>query len=99
MSQLSGADYGTFRTLFWGPYSKDDTVYGTIFGSPIFGNPHKELWALNFADKPLSRSSEEPKNREELRAEALRLVLECRVRCRVSGCLGFRVLGFRVLGL
>ena len=25
-------------TLFWGPYSKDPTIWGSIFGSPIFGN-------------------------------------------------------------
>ena len=25
-------------TLFWGPYNKDPTVWGTILGSPIFGN-------------------------------------------------------------
>ena len=27
-------------TLFWGPYSKDPTIQGTIPGSPIFGSPH-----------------------------------------------------------
>ena len=26
-------------TLFWGPYNEDPTMYGTILGSPIFGNP------------------------------------------------------------
>ena len=26
-------------TLFWGLYNKDPTIYGTILGSPIFGNP------------------------------------------------------------
>ena len=26
-------------TLFWGPYNKDPTIWGTILGSPIFGNP------------------------------------------------------------
>ena len=25
-------------TVFWGPYNKDPTIKGTIFGSPIFGN-------------------------------------------------------------
>ena len=25
-------------TLFWGPYNQDPTIWGTIFGSPIFGN-------------------------------------------------------------
>ena len=27
-------------TLFWGPYNKDRTIWVTILGSPIFGNPH-----------------------------------------------------------
>ena len=27
-------------TLNWGPYNKDPTIWGTILGSPIFGNPH-----------------------------------------------------------
>ena len=27
-------------TLFWGPYNKDPTVWGTILESPIFGNSH-----------------------------------------------------------
>ena len=28
-------------TLFWGPYSRDPTIYGAILlGSPIFGNSH-----------------------------------------------------------
>ena len=27
-------------TLFGGPYNKDPTIYGTILGSPIFGNSH-----------------------------------------------------------
>ena len=26
-------------TLFGGPYNKDPTIWGTILGSPIFGNP------------------------------------------------------------
>ena len=25
---------------FGGPYKKEPTIYGTILGSPIFGNPH-----------------------------------------------------------
>ena len=29
-------------TLFWGPYNEDPTIWGTILGSPIFGNPHME---------------------------------------------------------
>ena len=27
-------------TLFWRPYNKDPTSWGTILGFPIFGNPH-----------------------------------------------------------
>ena len=39
-------------TLFWGPYNKDPTIWGTILGSPIFGNPHiricvKALWMIS----------------------------------------------------
>ena len=34
----------TFRklggALFWGPYTKDPTIQGTILGSIILGNPH-----------------------------------------------------------
>ena len=34
---------GSFRklggTLFWALHNKDPTIQGTIFGSPIFGNP------------------------------------------------------------
>ena len=26
-------------TLFWGPYNKDPTIWGTILGSPYFQNP------------------------------------------------------------
>ena len=26
-------------TLNWGPYHKDPTIWGTIFGTPIFGSP------------------------------------------------------------
>ena len=26
--------------LFWGPYNKNPTIYGTILRSPIFGNSH-----------------------------------------------------------
>ena len=35
-------DFPTIRgTLFWGPYNQDPIIWGgTIFGSPIFGNPH-----------------------------------------------------------
>ena len=38
--------YGSFQfpkirdTVFWVPYIKDPTIWGTIFGSPIFGNSH-----------------------------------------------------------
>ena len=27
-------------TLFWGPYNKDPTIWGTILGSPVFGKSH-----------------------------------------------------------
>ena len=27
-------------TLFWGPYNRDPTIWGTILGFPIFGNSH-----------------------------------------------------------
>ena len=27
-------------TLFGGPYNKDPTIWGTVLGSPIFGNSH-----------------------------------------------------------
>ena len=27
-------------TSFWGPYNKDPTILGSMFGSPIFGNSH-----------------------------------------------------------
>ena len=27
-------------TFCWGPYNKDPTIWGTIFGSPIFGNSY-----------------------------------------------------------
>ena len=30
----------TRGTLFGGPYNKDPTIWVTILGSPIFGNPH-----------------------------------------------------------
>ena len=33
----------TRGTLFWGPYNKDPTIWCTILGSPIFGNPHVRL--------------------------------------------------------
>ena len=29
-------------TLYWGPYNKDPTIWGTILGPPIVGN---SLWA------------------------------------------------------
>ena len=41
-------------TLFGGPYNKDPTIWGTILGSPIFGNPH---WQV---EGPVS--TEEPKS-------------------------------------
>ena len=30
----------TTEYLIWGPYNKDPTIKGTIFGSPIFGIPY-----------------------------------------------------------
>ena len=30
-------------TLYWGPYNKDPTIWGTILGPPIFGNSHMGL--------------------------------------------------------
>ena len=27
-------------SLFWGPYNRDPTIWGTILGSPLFGNSH-----------------------------------------------------------
>ena len=39
-----GLGFGGFRNFgvhnFWRPYDKDPTIYGTILGSPIFGNSH-----------------------------------------------------------
>ena len=29
---------GTF--LFWGPYNKDNNMFGSVFGSPVSGNYH-----------------------------------------------------------
>ena len=29
----------TRGAVFWGLYSQDPTIWGTILGSPIFGNP------------------------------------------------------------
>ena len=35
------------RTLFGGPYNKDPTILGTIFGSPIFGDSQiPTVWFL-----------------------------------------------------
>ena len=31
-------------TLFWGPYNKDPTIWGTILGPPIFGNSHRGVY-------------------------------------------------------
>ena len=33
--------YGSVRN--WGPHNKDPTIWGTIIGSPIFGNSHMAL--------------------------------------------------------
>ena len=30
-------------TFFWGPYNEHPTLYGTILGSPIFGNSHVDV--------------------------------------------------------
>ena len=27
-------------TVFWGPYKKDPSIWGSLLGSPTFGNPH-----------------------------------------------------------
>ena len=38
-------------TLFWGPYNKDPTIWGTILGllgSPIFGTPMFRVQGLGF---------------------------------------------------
>ena len=40
-------------TLFWGPCNKDPTIWGTILGSPIFGNSHDLNTALRRAAKGL----------------------------------------------
>ena len=41
---------GSFRklggTLSWGVFTKDPTIWGTTLGSPIFGNPHKGVLAI-----------------------------------------------------
>ena len=37
------------RSLFGGPYITDPTIWGTILGSPIFGNSH--IGGLGFRDK------------------------------------------------
>ena len=43
-------------TLFWGPYNKDPTVYGTILGSPIFGNSHiLQVWDCIRGEQMVSR--------------------------------------------
>ena len=44
-------------TLFGGPYNKDPTIWGTILGSPILGNPHATLF-----HKPCGRELEELSN-------------------------------------
>ena len=48
-SEVQSLDMGVSekggRTLFWGPYNKNLTIWGTIFGSPIFGNSHL-FWGL-----------------------------------------------------
>ena len=44
-------------TLFGGPYNKDPTMWGTILGSPIFGNPH----IMKIIQLLLSGDSTQPK--------------------------------------
>ena len=50
---------GSFRklggTLFGGSYNKDPTIYGTIFGSPIFGN--SQIRVLSFRAWPCRRNA------------------------------------------
>ena len=33
-------DEGSVQGLNWGPDNEDPTIWGTVLGSPIFGNPH-----------------------------------------------------------
>ena len=40
-------------TLFWGPYNTDPAIWGSILGSPIFGNPHI-IFSGCFASLPAS---------------------------------------------
>ena len=42
-------------TLFWSPYNKDPTIWGTISGSPIFGNSHKASLYFGFRVYALSQ--------------------------------------------
>ena len=43
---------GSFQKLgvpyLGGPYNKDPTIWGTILGSPIFGNSHIAVWGVGF---------------------------------------------------
>ena len=40
-------EFPTIRgTLFWGPNNKDPTIWGTFYGSPIFGNSHMRRGTL-----------------------------------------------------
>ena len=44
--RLRTSEYDSSRKLgylIWGPYNKDPTNWGTILGSPIFGNPHMDF--------------------------------------------------------
>ena len=36
-------------SLFWGPYNGDPTIWGTILGSPLFGNSHMPAWLATIA--------------------------------------------------
>ena len=42
----------TLGTLFWSPCSKDPTIQGTTFGSPIFGNSHIDPALFGFVLMP-----------------------------------------------
>ena len=35
-------------TLLWGPYNKDPTIKGSIWGSPIFGNSRIRVQGSGF---------------------------------------------------
>ena len=41
--------------MFWGPYNKDPTIYGTILGFPILGNPQVLGGAGDLVSRVISR--------------------------------------------